>query len=335
MPEEMVEGSEQVGGLTPEILEEARKSGAGASAATPEKKEPEPEDKDEDLDDDKDEDEDDLDSEDEDEEQDASEDKEDGEGEKPIGLWDKERQARDQEAANERKALAAQIDELKAQMAKASTAAEKKADKSQDSDDVNRADAIADIEKQAMELAESIDENSDAGAISKAVKGGFKKLFDALKSAKQDHGDSSELRELKSKLQGMEQKLAEAETSKAAKDREEADQRALETQDAHIASLDKKYGAALHNSAIKRARAKMDAAGYSEKKRPAVSTSMAFLDAAYAEIALERGVKAAKSSPSDGIRPDSGVGGKTPNASYIKPGTLADVKRQILSRKRS
>lgn len=309
-------------GLTQELLEEARQS--DPRTAKPEEKkpeEPEPE-KDEAAEGD-----------------DAAADESEGEGEaeesgepeKPMGLWDKERQARDQESANERKALLAEVAELKKKVATVSTAAEKKAEKTGDKDDAAKADAIADIEAQALALADSIDADADAAAIGKAVKGGMAKMFAAIKSLKTEHGDSADVRALKAKLEGIESTLTEKAAADAATKKAEAEHRAQESLNAHIKGLDEQYGARYHNAAIKIARAKMEEDGFSEARRPSLAYEKRIVELALVEAA---GKHVKKASPNKGARSDSITGGQAPNREYIKPGSLADVKRQILASKR-
>lgn len=249
--------------------------------------------------------------------------------EKPIGLWDKDRQREQQEAANERKALEAKVAALETKLSEVSAKAQEKADKSGDADDAAKADALADIEKQANEMLAGIDEDANAEKLSKALKGGMTKLFEALKAVKAAHGDSRETRELKSKLEGLEKQLGEAKEAEAAKNRSKAESDAVDAQRAHIVALDKKYGEKLHNAAIRRAQEKMEAEGYSDKRRPSLAASKAFLDAAYAEVALEKGVKAAPAK-NTGPRPDTGTGGRSPNTNEkLRSGSLDSVMDQL------
>lgn len=336
MPEDLTTPMNATG-LTPEILEEARKrvtmvpaDDLNSEAAEEAAKEPEttpakpakPEAQDAEIDE--------LESEDEPEakQTDKAEEEED---QPKRGLWDRDRQQRDQEAANERKALKAELDAMKAQLAAATQAAEKKADKTEDKVDAAKADALAEVEKQALEAIDSIDESADSVKIGKTVKGALAKAFEAIKSYKADHGDNAVVKELKQKLQDVEKRLNEESAAKEENKRQEAERRALEAQDAHIESLDKQYGARYHNAAIKAAREMMEEDGYSESKRPSLAYSKRVLDLAYAKVADKPA--AARPEPK-GPKPDTGIGGLSPNTSYVKAGTLEDVKRQILANRK-
>jgi hypothetical protein len=336
MPESNLANPEESTGLTQESLDEARQGDprtAKPAEAKPEAKESESETET----DDKDEAAEEGQSADtaETQESDEAEESTEGSEDRPkpkMGLWDKERQARDQEQANERKALLAEVADLKKQVAAAAAAAEKKADKpSATAADADKSEALADIERQALELADSIDGDADAAAIGKAVKGALAKLFAAVKTVKNEHGDSADVRALKTKLDSIETALTESKAADAEAKKAEAERRALESQDAHIEGLDKKYGARFHNAAIKEARRMMEEDGFSDAKRPSLAYSKRVLDSAYATVAGKH-VKAP--AENKGARSDSITGGKSPNTTFIKPGSLADVKRQILASKR-
>jgi len=254
--------------------------------------------------------------------------------------WDKDRQKRDQDAANQRKLVDSlqstvadqkkAIDDMKALLEKSVAA------KGETKADEKTADRLGDLSKQIADL-EASGENADAPALIRGVKA----LHEQLVKLAESGLDSKIASELAKKVESMEAKLAERDAAdKAEKERQAAEalqvaeRRAVQKLRDHIGGLDKTYGAKFHATAQEEALKILEDQGYSDDNRPELKHAMLVFEHAYLKVAGKKPEARPRPKPAslmadpmNGGRPASG--GDKPE---VKSGPLRQVIRDMKAR---
>jgi len=220
--------------------------------------------------------------------------------------WDKKRQERDQEHANERRAFMGQLDAMQ----KTNEAL------------VERLEAMgtpakpAEPDESVQELSERIDglgDDADPADLVAAVK--------ALRRALSRPHTSADVKELRDQLANLNESIQAMRTE--GQQREES-QAAYEGRKSRLAAklveLDGKHGVAVRNEAVKKAVAVLAEQGYTADHGADEFAEHLLLERCYAEAAEDAKTKP-KTKPRVG---DNGVGGPGP-AAPRKTGTLDEV----------
>lgn len=232
---------------------------------------------------------------------------------KPGRSWDRERQRRDQEAANERKELRSEIETLKRELAEArkNPAPEKSEGAGKEKPGSVDVDAL-------LEEAEKLNADSDAESIGKLVKG----LVMAVRDREAGARTASELQEIRETVKRLTEK-ADAQERQAVQSQIKAET------DATVAALEKKHGAHLRNPARERATAIFSEMGYdADKKLPDLPTWKAVMRAAYAEVAAEKGGPKKPAKPKT-PQPSMSGGRTVATGKGIKAGSLSEVMSRM------
>lgn len=234
---------------------------------------------------------------------------EDGKGGKPKGKterdrqWDLERQRRDQDHANERKALADQNAALQETTLRLLERLEKAGQPKPDS---QAADDLADL----SETIRGLTEDSEPTDIIRAMP----KILDALKKVRASGGASTELTALRKQVEEQQAALEELRTGQS----QSAETRAYEKRKEHFNDFldakdkDKDYGPDLRNEAVRIATAEVVDLGYTSENPCSEDVMILALKNAYREA---RDARTAKKVPArrDGGKPrpaaDAGAGG--------------------------
>lgn len=253
----------------------------------------------------------------------------------PVSFWDPERQKRDQEHANEKKALQSKYESdvavLKAQLATVLQRADSAAQ--QDGATRSQKDAADDLagEIKALGKFDELDPDEMTAKDFKQALKAHRGVLEKALAGRQSSGDSEvakEVRELREKLEARE---------RAESERREADRRAAIDADLnnHVKALDEQHGADLHNSAQKLAYKMALDAGYTPERTPDLTTIKLLYNEAYRALAEKKGRTTASRKPARGTAPRSvpGTGGAVP-ATPTKYGSLDDVLEDMAGRGR-
>ncbi len=239
-----------------------------------------------------------------------------------TSLWDKQRQARDQEAANKRKELEATvstqqatIDALQAQLATRSTetTTDKKADKQAGTD----SDALKEFEKKFSALGPDSDQEEMAEAF---------KLAPAALAAATRAGAREATEALQEKYEALEAKLASQDQEREQTAKERAQEEVNRQFSEGLDTLDEEYGSHLRADADTQVAEWLAKRGYSDEegKRPPLDLMLSRYEIAYKELAKEH-PKTRTTEPPKGKppRPDTGEGGST--VTVPKSGSMDEV----------
>lgn len=234
----------------------------------------------------------------------------------PANVWDKDRQRRDQVAANERKEMRESIARLEGALEKALTAPKPA------SSSAPRKDAGPDVDE-LLGQAEKINGDSSAEEIGNVLKG----LVRAVKDRGPGAETPAELKDLRDTVKRLSERVEE-------QDKQAAQKQIRQATDQTIASLEKKHGDHLRNAARERAVAIFAEMGYDAgENRPDLPTWQAVMRAAYAEVAAEKGGKQkAPPAKSKAPQPNMAGGKAVPAVRPIRQGSLTDVMSQMRSR---
>jgi hypothetical protein len=308
----------------------AEAGGAEEDEDKPAGKKPESEDEDDDLLDE------DLDEEDDDEEEAGgekakSDEEDDGDEEKRIEarFWDPDRQKKDQERANQRKALEEERDSLKTQVSTLQTQLEEAKRKPEQQRTTGTDDRDARIEKLLSSL-EKVDLDDEDGKGAEVIVDTQKELLKLLKERKAAGEDTGELAALKQEITELrdERKREKAE----AKEKADADaQREAQADvDRFVAQMDEEHGDHLHNRAFKVVSKRLRKAGYDgEKRLPDAYTVKLEYERAYKKLAKKYPRTKSKARKQGKVpRTDPGSGGGDVPA--IKTGTREEVAEAML-----
>lgn len=225
--------------------------------------------------------------------------------------WDKDRQQRDQEAANERKRQLQVIEQLQDQNRTLTQLLAERKTGDKPAEEKPSATELTEDDTKALEM--EITDESSAEEIARHIK--------ALR--KFSMAQAKELQDVK------EQRKAETETASV----KEAEAKAKEAWNAHLVAMDKKFGAHNRAEAIKNAGlffASEEGGGYTRETIGQVSlaTMKAQVAVEYQKLQLAEEAKkrpAATSKPA--IKPDKGGGGRPAGSS--SEGDLKDVVAQM------
>jgi hypothetical protein len=220
--------------------------------------------------------------------------------------WDQRQQQRDQEHANERKALMAKVEELTAKVGELAT----RPASAQAKDDPADKDTEEDAE---------ITEESTASDIAKAIQNDRKKtkaLLDEIQSLKTQIGDMDKTHKAEKDASEQEKARVQAETAVKA---QKADW------DGHLTDCDKQYGEKFRADAIKAAGEYFASRGYTQQNLPPHEAAKARVELEYHRLAVKAGAKPAKEDPKPKL--DKGTGGSP--AQVLKGGTIDEVAEDM------
>lgn len=243
--------------------------------------------------------------------------------------WDRERQRRDQEAANNRKAVDALtksvddqkkvIEDLQAQLKSGV------AKGGQTQADSETADELA----QLMSNVDKLTEDSRSDEVIETLKAVAKRLATL---AKGDSGAESKIaKELATEVADLKKKIIAREEADRATAAQAAQDGAVQDLRKHIGKLDGHYGDKFKAPARDLALKMLEEDGFNEKNQPPLRHAKRVFSLAYAQVVSQTPAPKAKQKPA-GIRPDTGTGGvaEPPEGkAKIKDGSLKAVIGQM------